>query len=65
MKKHVLNKSYLWTVDDVMKTDILNIPAPVRITLCPPRFYLTNQIKQNRRTTKPVILIPLKSLTFT
>ncbi len=47
-----------------MKLVVLNIPAPVMMTLCPPRFYLTNKIIQNRRTTKPVILIPLESLTF-
>ena len=54
----------LTKVDHAMKIGVLNIPAPVRMTPCPPRFYLTNQIIQNRRTTKPVILIPLKSLTF-
>ena len=46
-------------VDDAMKTGVLNRRTPT-----PPRFYLTNQIIQNRQTTKPVILIPLKSLTF-
>ena len=54
----------LTKVDHAMKIGILNIPAPVRMTPCPNRFYLTNQIIQNRRMTKPVILIPLKSLTF-
>ena len=48
-------------VYDAMKTGVLNIPAPIRMIPCPPRFYLTNQIIQNRRTTKPVILIPLRA----
>ena len=54
----------LTKVDHTMKIGVLNIPALVWMTLFPPRFYLTNQIIQNRQTTKPVILIPLKSLTF-
>ena len=53
-----------WNLDNTMKTGVLNIPAPVRMTPCPPRFYLINQLIQNRRTTKSIILFPLKSLTF-
>ena len=56
--------SSAWQVDDAMKTGVLNIPVPARMTPCPPRFYLKNQIRQNRRTIKPVIVIQLKSLTF-
>ena len=54
----------LTKVDHAMKIGVLNIPAPIRMTPCPPRFYLTNKIIQNRQTTKPVIVIQLKSLTF-
>ena len=54
----------LTKVDPALKIGVLNIPAPIRMTPCPLRFYLTNQIIQNRQTTKSVILIPLKSLTF-
>ncbi len=34
----------LTNVNHAMKIGVLNIPAPVRMTPCPPRFYLTNQI---------------------
>ena len=51
-------------VEFASKISVQNIPAPVRMNPCPPRFYLTNKIIQNRQMTKPVILIPLKSLTF-
>ena len=54
----------LTKVDHAMKLGVMNIPAPVRMTPCPPRFYLTDKLIQNRQTTKPVILIPLNSLTF-
>ena len=48
-----------------MKTGVGNSehPSSCQDDPCPPRFFLSKKI-QNRRMTKPVILIPLKSLTF-
>ena len=54
----------LTKVDHAMKIGVLNIPAPNRMTPCPPRFYLMMHSIQKIQTTKSLILIPLKSLTF-
>ena len=51
-------------VNHAMKIGVLNVPDPIRMSPSPPRFYITNKIIQNRLTTKPVIVIQLKSLTF-
>ena len=41
---------FLTKVDHAMKIGVLNIPDLVRMIPCPPRFYLTNKIIQNRPT---------------
>ena len=51
-KMTFLEDNCLTKDDNAIKKGVLKISAPVRMTPCSPRFYLMNQIIQNRQMTK-------------